>query len=73
MPLPNGSTQLGEMIALNATRDSQKALWRTKLTGAIRSSAAYAEGKLYIGDDAGALSCLDAKSGRVGYGGLKLP
>ena len=62
-PLSHYSTLNGELIALNATRDTKTPLWRIKLAGAIRSSPAYADDKVIIGDDAGHLYALNATTG----------
>ena len=50
---------------VNKLYNNVKEVWRTQLASAIYSAPAYADGRLYIGDDYGYFYCINIKNGKT--------
>ena len=51
-------------FSINKRYKSVKELWRTDLGSAVYSAPAYADGRVYVGDDYGYFHCLNIKNGK---------
>lgn len=50
--------------SVNKKYRNVKEVWKKQLAAAVYSSPAFADGKVYVGDDYGFFYCLDARNGR---------